>query len=95
MENEINKDEEKIDFLKFHQDTLVFTGFWKEEYKSSVIRAIESRYRAQVIREWRISDFVIHADQILCKWGKRFSPLSDEDLMEQYGIPHTQSQAKQ
>lgn len=72
-------------FLEIHKDGLEVMGFWTEEYKQSIIKRLESFYATFVIREFGINDMVINGDKILLKWYKRFEPLTDEELEEQYG----------
>jgi len=73
------------DFLELHKKGMDALGFWTEEYRSTMLKAIEGRYKTEIIREWSISDFVVNADKVLVKWVKRFKPLTDEELTENYG----------
>ena len=72
------------DFLELHTASM-HRGFWAEEYRSLVIKAIESRYKTDIIREYGISDFVSNGDKVLVKWVKRIIPLSDQQLKDDYG----------
>ena len=60
-------------------------GFWTEEFRSSVITAIESRYKTEIIKEYFIEDFTINSDKVLVKWKKRFQPLDKQQLKDKYG----------
>lgn len=74
------------DFLKAHQNGMEVLGFWSEEYKSVVIRAIEIQYQPEVLMHWHITDIVPNGDKFLTKWHKRFMPLNAEELEKQYGV---------
>jgi hypothetical protein len=73
------------DFLEIHKDTLESVGFWKEEYIESVQKAIESRYKTEVIRYYCVTEIYIKNNKVLVKWSKRHNPLSDDELLENYG----------
>jgi hypothetical protein len=73
------------EFLEIHQKNMGMLGFWDEDYKSSILRVIESRYNKEIIREWGISDMVMNSDKVLLKWFKRHAPLSDEEMTKRYG----------
>lgn len=72
-------------FIETHKDLIDVMGFWREEYKSVILRSIENGYRTEVIREFGVSDLIIDGDKVLVKWFKRNTPLSDEELKEKYG----------
>lgn len=74
----------KDSFLKIQQDSMQFR-FWSEEYKNSILKTIEGRFKTEILREWGISDFIPNGDKILLKWYKRHRPLTDEELKDQYG----------
>ena len=75
-----------MDFLELHKEGLETVGFWEECYKSSLILALEDRYKTEIIRDYQISDLIVKDNnKFLIKWDKRFQPLSDEELLEQYG----------
>lgn len=74
-----------MEFLELHQQTMETLGFWSEEYRSVVIRMMETRYKTETIREWTIIDLVFNGDKALVKWKKRFQPLTDEELKDKYG----------
>ena len=73
-----------MDFLEGQKKGME-SGFWAEEYREIILHHIESMYKTEVIREWRITDFLINGDKTLIKWAKRFQPLSKEDLKNKYG----------
>lgn len=79
--------EKRIDFLKLSQDSMETLGFWTEMNEHSVRRKIEQAYHSDVIREWGISEIAFNkaGDKILAKWYKRFKPLTDSELKEEYG----------
>lgn len=77
---------ENNDFLKAHQSGMEVLGFWTEEYKSTIIHAIEMQYQPEVLIYWQITDIVHNGDKFLTKWHKRYRPLSPEGLQEKYGI---------
>jgi len=81
MKNKITGD----DFCKLHADGMKVLGFWTEEYRATVISALEARYKPEIIRNYRISDFIAHGNKVLVKWQPRHTPLSDQDLKEEYG----------
>lgn len=74
-----------MNFIEAHQQGMETLGFWTEEYRRTTMKAMELQYKTEIIREWGITDFVPNGDKILIKWGKRFRPLSDEELKEEYG----------
>lgn len=63
-----NKQEQ--DFLERHKDGLEVIGFWEENYRSLVNRAIEGMYKDYVTKKWRITDVVFNGDKVLIKWQK-------------------------
>ena len=73
------------EFLEIHKTQMEPTGFWSEEYRSSIIGCIEAKFKTEVIREWTITDFVSNGDRVLVKWVKRLFPLTDKELSEKYG----------
>lgn len=75
----------EFSFLSLHKEEMELSGFWSEEYKSSVLKNIELRYTTDVIRYWRIADLVVNGDKVLLKMTKRFTPLTDEQLINDYG----------
>jgi hypothetical protein len=74
-----------MDFLEAHKNGMEHFGFWSETYKEVIIKCIETGYKKEIIRLWRVSDFVSNGDNVLVKWSKRKFPLTDEELKEQYG----------
>ena len=73
------------EFLEIHQNNMEILGFWDEDYKSSILRCVESRYQRDILREWGISDMVMNGDKVLIKWYKRHAPLSDEEMEKRFG----------
>ena len=71
------------DFLDIHKEALSF-GFWREEHIDSVIKAIESQYRTEVLMKYCISE-ISFSGKILVKWEERFSHLTKEQVNEKYG----------
>lgn len=67
---------ENIDFLQTHKDSLHLFGFWDEMYKSTVIAAIEARYKPEIRAKYCITDIVINGDNVLLKWNKK--PLQEQ-----------------
>ena len=41
--------------------------------------------KTEIIREWTIVDLVFNGDKALVKWEKRYQPLTDEELKDNYG----------
>lgn len=72
-------------FLKTHQKAIETLGFWTEDRRKSIIKAIELQYKEEVVKEWCISDFILDGDRVLLKWAKRFIPLSEQELKDNYG----------
>lgn len=71
--------------LEVHKKGLNLLGFWQEEGKSSVIIALMSQYRTDVIRDYMIIDVIVKDNEsFVIKWKKRFKPLSDEELLEKW-----------
>ena len=79
------KDIENIDFIEMHTKGIKTLGFWEEEYKTVVIRMMETRYKTEIIKYWTIVDLVFNGDKALVKWKKRFQPLTDEEIKDNYG----------
>lgn len=73
------------EFLDIHKSSMETLGFWTEEYRESIKRSIENRYKTNIIKEWAIVDFVINGDRVLVKWAKRYYPLTNDQLLEIYG----------
>ena len=73
------------EFLELHKEGMDKLGFWTEEYRSTLLMAIENKYKSEIIREWSICDFIANADKFLVKWVKRHNPLTDEEMTELYG----------
>lgn len=76
----------KRDFLEAKKQSMDVLGFWDEDYKSTLLRQIESTYYPEIISEWGISDVVFNGDKALIKWYKRHHPLSKLELKEKYGM---------
>lgn len=74
-----------MDFLDAHKNTLEHCGFWSEEHKPTMLRSLMTDYKTSIIREWQAVDFIVNQDKVLIKWKKRFKPLSDEELLNDYG----------
>jgi hypothetical protein len=62
------------DFLEANRQMPNQFEFWSEEYRSSIIAFLETRYRPEIIKKWQISDVVINGDKFLIKWSKRIIP---------------------
>ncbi len=77
---------DKDKFLDSRMKSMGVLGFWDDEYKSSIIRCLESSYNPEIISQWGISDMVINGDKVLLKWYKRHTPLSKDELELEYGI---------
>lgn len=73
------------DFLEVHKEGLEPLGFWQAEYKESIQKCIENRYKTDVIKNYSVVDIVMNGDKVLVKWIKRWKPLTDEELLEDYG----------
>lgn len=73
------------DFVNLHAEGMRKLGFWTEEFRSTVLRAIESRYKPEIIRAYTITDFVANGDKVLVKWNPRLNPLTDDELKANYG----------
>lgn len=72
-------------FIEAQQELMKVSGFWDEEYKVVVIKMIERSCNKEVLKDFGISDFIIHGDKILLNWYRRVIPLSDDQLKERYG----------
>lgn len=48
---------------------------WQEGYKSVLMKALESIYKPEVLKEYTITDIILKEDKFLFKWEKRFIPL--------------------
>lgn len=66
---ELNKDKEQ---------------FWLPMPVSVVIFSIEKEYKDKVIRDWYIEDLVVNKEEVLIKWAKRSSPLTQEEIRLKY-----------
>ncbi len=54
-------------------------------YKSSLLRAIESHHKREIVKFWVLMDFIPKGDEYVLCWKKRVMPLDDEDLKKIYG----------
>lgn len=79
-----NTDITSKEFEDLHIGSMEY-GFWSESSKRILIKALESDFKTGIIREWYIEDIVINMDKILYKWKKRFEPLTNERLKDEYG----------
>ena len=61
-------------FLETSKESMEVLGFWREEYRSTVIAQIESMYKKEVTDKWQIVDVVFNASDVLIKWKKRIVP---------------------
>lgn len=59
-------------------------GFYIEEYKKTIIFAIEKTYNNEVLKTYCIIDIIQNNDKFLIKWQKRYLPLSDEEVIKKY-----------
>ena len=64
-------DNDKNSFLELTKESMEANGFWKEEFRYSVIKFIESWYKKEVTDHWKITDLIINGDTVLIKWEKR------------------------
>ena len=78
-------EDEKVDFLKIHKDSLAHIGFWNELGLDTMIYAVEGLYKKEILKEFKIVDFVINGDTGLIKWEKRAKPLTDKEIKLMYG----------
>ena len=77
---------EQIDFLEHHKKGLEHLGFWQEGYKATLLKSAEQNYKTEILRDYTITDIILTDDKkFLMKWVKRFQPLTDKELKEQYG----------
>lgn len=76
---------EKVDFLQIHKDGLEYIGFWNEFTKEAVLKSLEQLHKTEIIKEYSAVDIILNDKKVLIKWVKRFKPLSDEELKEDYG----------
>lgn len=67
------------DFLEIHKDYIETQGFWEEERKSFLIKSIELRYKKEVVKKYQVVDVVFNGNEILIKWSKRISELSESE----------------
>ncbi len=74
-----------MNFLETHQQGMETLGFWTEDYRKTTMKIMELQYKTEIIKEWCIVDFVSNGDKVLVKWAKRFIPLSEQELKEEYG----------
>lgn len=74
-----------MNFLEAHQQGMETLGFWTEDCRKNIMKTMELQYKTEIIKEWCIVDFVPNGDKVLVKWSKRFIPLSEQELKEEYG----------
>ncbi len=72
-------------FVELHQQGMNVLGFWSEETKEAIKRAIEMQYKPEILRQNTVVDFAIVGDKVLVKWHPRFLPLTDDELKNRYG----------
>jgi hypothetical protein len=73
------------EFIAIQTQINVHSGFWSEGYKRTLLRSLEANYNSLILRDLFIEDVIINGDKIMIKWGKRYTPLTDEKLKEEYG----------
>lgn len=74
------------ELLEIHKKQIETIGFWQEDHKSFIKKAIELCYKKEIVRQYMVSDFVVNGNKVLIKWDERLQPLSDIELKEKYGI---------
>ncbi len=80
-----NEKKEEFDFLKVHVEVVTASEtFWNEQYLSVIMKQIEKIHKTKIIRDYSLNDIVMNGDKVLLKWGKRFRPLSVEELAEDW-----------
>ena len=72
------------EFLENKKQSMEILGFWDEISKKSIIHALETRYKDEILKEWCITDIVPNGDKFLFKWAKRFLPLTDKEVKLKY-----------
>lgn len=72
------------DFLLINQEYMGTLGFWSENYRSSIIIAIESLYAGWILQKWTITDFIVNGDKVLLKWVPRTFELSATEVAIKY-----------
>lgn len=60
--------------LEIQKEVIETFGFWTEQYKEVVIKHLETMYKEESIKGFRISDIVLNDDTVLIKWSKKFLP---------------------
>jgi hypothetical protein len=71
-----------------------FNSRWQEEHIDIVLRMLLSTFNRAIIKHYCIVDLIIiHGDRdrgskrkILLQWAKRFQPLTDQELKEDWGL---------
>ena len=53
-----------MNFLELHQKEINTLGFWTEEYKKTIMQAMELQYNPEIIKEWCIVDFVPNGHKV-------------------------------
>lgn len=79
------KNKEVKKFIDYKIESMDIIGFWDEVHRCSVIKSLELYYRTEIIREYFIQDMLPNGDKFLIKWQKRFEPLTEEELKDDYG----------
>ncbi len=61
-------------FVEIHREGMEKLGFWTEEYKTTIIRAVEASFNEEVTKQWQVVDIVFNDGVALVKWRKRLNP---------------------
>lgn len=74
-------------FVKFHAECAQESAnFWEKKYMEEVVRAIESTYKREILRDMCIVGITTtHDGDFLIEWKRRIFSLTDQELKDRYG----------
>ncbi len=72
--------------VKHHIENLEHLGFWEDLTEDVVIYAIEKCLPRETLQVHYIKSIEKIEGKFLINWMPRFMPLTDEELLEKYGL---------
>lgn len=71
------------DFFEVNKG-LLQREIWSENFTSVILLSIERTYKPDLIREWGISEMIVHGEKTLLKWHKRIIPLNEQQMLKRF-----------
>lgn len=61
------------EFVKMNFDNAEILGFWTEEYRSLILKFIESNFNKEITDRWILVDLIPNGEMFILKWKKRIN----------------------